>query len=435
MTKRDSGAGIGKQASGNNSVLESFRSQVKAMALQVLMRGMEVCVSEVCGQAHERGNKSMGRRAGNEKSRVLVFDEYQEVERPRMRNRTSTGKKGQEIENGFYESVKGRGLSEQELFKMMQNGVSTRGLDRLEKAGSSAYYGKKAWAEGTARALEEFRNRDLGSYRFFALMVDGVVLSKGVVIVVAMGITTSGEKILLDFEQGNSESLETCNLLMRRLISRRFKPGTQVLLAILDGADALSKSIKNAFGAERVLIQRCLVHKERNLHSYLSYRDRGECSRLMNLIRKAEGIIDGEKAYKKLELFLKGKNDGALKSLHEGKEELLTVHRLNCSQLLHPTLLSTNLIENAFRNYRRHTDRVTRWNEKSDQASRWTASALLWVEKGFRRIRGLEKLEGLIESLGGLCPRAASDYVSGEAIPSGSSTPFTPSKAGDQRMP
>jgi transposase-like protein len=317
----------------------------------------------------------------------------------------------------------------------MQNGVSTRGLDRLEKAGTSAHYGKSVWAAGTAQALEEFRGRDLGSYRFFAMMVDGVVLAEGMVMVVALGITTGGEKVLLDFEQGNSESLETCDLLMARLTRRGFSPGTQVLLAILDGAEALSSAVKKAFGVDQVMIQRCLVHKERNLHSYLSYRDRGECSGLMNLIRKAQGIVAGEKAYKKLEVFLKGKNDGALKSLHEGREDLLTVHRLECSQLLHPSLLSTNLIENAFRNYRRHTDRVTCWNKKSDQASRWTASALLGVEKGFRRIKGREKIRQLVQALGGLRPRAARDCVSGEAIPSGSSTPFSPSQAGDQRMP
>lgn len=390
----------------------------RACALNALMEQMEQCVEEVCGQAHQRKNVAKGRRAGSQEATVQLFGRHEEILKPRMRVRGGNV----EINNRTYDAIKGKGLENRELFAMMQNGVSTRSLGRLGRDGASAHYGKKAWAEGTINELEKFRSRDLGGYEFFAMMVDGVFLSDEIAVLVALGITTKGEKVLLDFEVGCSENLETATLLMKRITARGFRSATERLLVVLDGSDALEKAVKRSF--EKVEIQRCLIHKERNLYSYLSYRDRGECKQLIKKLRRAQGIVAGQKAYDKLECFLKERNDGAHKSLQEAGGSLLTVHRLGCSQLLHSSLLSTNLIENAFLNYRRQTNRVTRWDKKSDQVSRWTAAALVWVEVGFRKIQNHEKLPGLIKALGGVVrPAVASGSGSGEANLSGSSTP------------
>jgi transposase-like protein len=395
FVKKSNGKAEANQGIGVG-IRDYFMGLARACAIKVLMEQMEICVEEACGTAHQRGNGARGRRSGSQQTKVLLFGEHEEMRKPRMRERSGEG----EIENRTYEAIKGKGLEAKELFGLMQNGVSTRSLGRLERDGSSAHYGRKAWKEGTAEALEKFRSRDLGSYEFFSMMVDGVFLSDEIAVVVAMGITTGGEKVLLDFEVGSSENLETASLLMKRIKDRGFRPATERLLVVLDGSDALEKAVKRAF--EKVEIQRCLVHKERNLHSYLAYRDRGECTRLIKELRKAQGSNAGQQAYERLEEFLKARNDGALKSLQEAGESLLTVHRLECSQLLHSSLLSTNLIENAFLNYRRQTNRVTRWNTKSDQVTRWTACALVWVEVGFRKIRNYEKLPELIKALGGV---------------------------------
>lgn len=66
---------------------------------------------------------------------------------------------------------------------------------------------------------------------------------------------------------------------------------------------------------------------------------------------------------------------------------------------LHRNLLSTNAIENSFRNTRRKIGRVTRFRAETDQATRWLAFTLTEVEKGFRRISGHADLPSLITAL------------------------------------
>ena len=92
-------------------------------------------------------------------------------------------------------------------------------------------------------------------------------------------------------------------------------------------------------------------------------------------------------------------NAEALKSLHEAGDDLIALHRLEVPNTLHASLLSTNLIENSFRNTRRKIGRVTRFRAETDQASRWLAYALTEVEKGFRRIRGHKDLPALVAAL------------------------------------
>ena len=100
-----------------------------------------------------------------------------------------------------------------------------------------------------------------------------------------------------------------------------------------------------------------------------------------------------------LETFLKPINAEALNSLHEAGEDLIALQSLDVPNTLHQNLLSTNAIENSFRNTRRKLGRVTRFRAETDQASRWLAFALLEAEKGFRRISGYRDLPHLTAAL------------------------------------
>ena len=236
-----------------------------------------------------------------------------------------------------------------------------------------------------------------------------------------------GEKKVLDFEIGSSESTEVCKTLLRRIKKRGFRCVTSKRLVTKDDSDTLERAIQEVFPES--LIQLCWIHKERNLHAYLSQKHWGECSALVSKIRHVEGSVAGEEAFHELYEFIKSKNSQCAETLLGNKDRLLTVHRLEAPSTLHSTLLSTNCIENVIHNIRRKTNRVCSWkNEVS--LSRWMAISLLDAEKGFRKIRGIKDLPKLIKKLGG--PAAlASDCVPGEANPSGSSTPSTPSEAMD----
>ncbi len=228
------------------------------------------------------------------------------------------------------------------------------------------------------------------------MMLDGIVLSKEQTAIVAIGVASGGTKHVLDFALGSTENYEVCRDLLARIVARGFAPKRR-LLVVLDGSAALKKATLKFF--PNAVIQRCLVHKERNLRGYLSKRDWGEVARLFKRLRDVQGKEAAEEVYAELEMFLSGKNAEALKSFYEASAELIAPNSLEVPATLHKSLLSTNLIENSFRNTRRKLGHVTRFRAETDQASRWLAFALMEVEKGFRRLGGWQDLPSLAEAL------------------------------------
>jgi len=229
-------------------------------------------------------------------------------------------------------------------------------------------------------------------------MLDGVALAADAVVVVALGLTRDGHKVILDFEPGASENTAVAKALVARLQARGFAPiAGHRFLAVLDGSAPLQTAVLTAW--PDTLIQRCLVHKQRNLHGYLRRGDHAESSRLWRRLRLAEGAVAGGEALAELRRFVAARNAAGLASLDEAGDQLIALHRLNVPATLHVSLLSTNAIENVMRNYRGQTAKVTRWQPATDQISRWTATALLHVESGFRSIKGHADLPKLLKNL------------------------------------
>ena len=265
-----------------------------------------------------------------------------------------------------------------------------------ESPGVSKSNVSRHWQQVGHKFVDAFRSRDISKQNWVVLMLDGIRLSKDQLAIVALGITAEGFKIVLDFELGSSESAEVSKDLMRRLDKRGFQCERR-LFAALDGSDALRSAVKEFFPDS--VVQRCLVHKERNIKSKLSKKHWGELGRLFKRLREVQGKQAAEEVVKELEDFLQGKNAESLKSLHEAGEDLIALQSLDVPNTLHRNLLSTNAIENSFRNTRNKLGRVTRFRPETDQATRWLAFALLEVEKGFRRISGHGELPQLMAAL------------------------------------
>jgi transposase-like protein len=259
--------------------------------------------------------------------------------------------------------------------------------------------------------VEGLRGKDLTSHDWVVLMLDGIRLSKDQLAIVALGITADGYKRVLDFSLGSTENAEVCCDLMRRLAKRGFRC-VRPLLAVLDGSDALRSSVKEFF--PDAIVQRCLVHKERNIRAKLSKRHWGELARLFRRLREVQGREAAEEVVGELEDFLKGKNAEALNSLHEAGDDLIALQSLDVPNTLHRNLLSTNAIENSFRNTRRKMGRVTRFRAETDQAARWLAYALTEVEKGFQRITGYADMPSLIKALERSMEPELADVISTE---------------------
>ena len=96
-------------------------------------------------------------------------------------------------------------------------------------------------------------------------------------------------------------------------------------------------------------------------------------ARLFKRLREVQGKEAADEVVRELESFLKPINAEALASLHEAGDELTALHSLNVPNTLHKNLLSTNAIENSFRNTRRKIGRVTRFRAETNQATRWLA--------------------------------------------------------------
>ena len=261
----------------------------------------------------------------------------------------------------------------------------------------------QAWLRrlATAKAAElvaGMQQADLGEFDLLVLMIDAVVLAKGVVATVALGIDTHGHKRILGYRVGGSENREVCADLLSNLGARGLTvPASRVLLAVLDGSDALRSALLAHYPSAQV--QRCLVHKERNLRGYLSKRHWAELARLFSQLRKVQGSEQAEAAATAIRTFLKDKNAQARESFEEAGGDLLRLFHLEVPNTLHRTLLSTNSIENVFKNLRRHLGRVCRWRENTGQADRWMASGLELAQRGFRRISGHEDLVQLAAAL------------------------------------
>jgi putative transposase len=88
----------------------------------------------------------------------------------------------------------------------------------------------------------------------------------------------------------------------------------------------------------------------------------------------------------------------AARSLEEGMEETLSVHKLQMPEMLRKSLASTNIIESAFSVAEELCRRVKRWRE-GDHRERWAGSALLLAESKFRRVKGYKEIPKLLSAL------------------------------------
>jgi putative transposase len=392
---------------------EIFRDYIRTTARGMILDVMGEELERLCGPRYRPDSDSEFIRSGTAEGYVYIEADREQITRPRVRHENPDGTTS-EVQLKSYAAAQDRS----EFKRLILNSILAAGSQSKtgkvvnNQRGSSAsqisrifqQHGRERFAELRRRRLDCDDNGEC--YDWLALMVDGVVLSKDITAVVAVGITTRGDKIVLDFEIGSSESYEVALALVKRVQNRGFAPPEdRPLLAILDGSEALRKAVKAIFATS--LFQRCLIHKERNLRRYLARKDWATMTELMDRLRKAQGPEAGILALCELDEFLAGKNSSARDSLHESGLDLITVHLLDVPATLNSSLTNTNMIENVIHNFRRTSSRVCRWQAQTDQAARWLATGLTEAEKGFRKVSNSRDLPILAEALESGCYYAA----------------------------
>ena len=240
----------------------------------------------------------------------------------------------------------------------------------------------------TREALWALMSRQLADMRLAVMMLDGIELH-GRTNIVALGITTEGEKLALGLWDGSTENATVASALLTDLVDRGLDV-EQGMLFVIDGSKALRKAIRQVFGND-VPVQRCVQHKQRNVLDHLPERDRGP---VKARLRRAWAETDHDRALEQLNalaLELDRAHPGAATSLREGMEETLTVIRLGITGKLKHTLQSTNPIESMISTVRVIHRNVKHWSS-GEMCLRWTAAGMLEAETRFRKVPGYRGL-------------------------------------------
>lgn len=380
-------------------VWEEMQAQVEQLTgqagLRIISAILENEVTRRVGPSHQPGPESGAVRWGRQPGYVVFGGRKVAIERPRVRTR-----KGQEVELDSYTRLQHDGRRQRAVREGIVAGLTSRNYRRAVQSVVEGYGIEKSsvsreFVAASAAQLQELCEKKLDGLDLVAILIDGIHLGKQV-LVVALGIANSGEKHVLGLWQGATENTTVVTELLEDLVARGLNPERRYLF-VIDGAKALRAGIERVFG-NRAEVQRCQIHKRRNVKEHLPKSAQGDTDRRIRnayaMTEYAAAKAELEKIFRQLERI----NPSAACSLEEGLEETLTVHRLGVGGLLRQTLASTNPIESCFSIVEKVARNVKRWRA-GDHALRWTATGLLEAEKKFHKVKGYRELERLQRKL------------------------------------
>jgi putative transposase len=371
-----------------------LEQQLKDSALSLVYALMLQEVQELAGP---RYNRIVGaaRRAGSDPGSIKLLGQRFKVKKPRLK------RDGAEIPLQSYQSLQDFDLLQPAVMAHLLRGVSTRNYDPLLEKLSGGLGLKKstvsqAFVRGSRQALEELRGRDLSKKRLCAVLMDALVFS-GRRVIVALGITQLGERLVLGLREGDTENTEVCKDLLQTLIDRGLDV-SEPLLFVLDGGKGMRRAIRAVLG-DRHPVQRCTVHKARNILGYLPERYHREFRTRWFKLHRLERYSDAKQEYERLRHWLSRIATEAVTSLDEADLETLTVIQLGTGSVLRRSLHTTNMIEGMFDKVRMHTRRVKNWKRGPDQILRWSAATLLHTEARWPRIHGYFEIEAFLSRM------------------------------------
>lgn len=355
-------------------------------------------VLEKVGDRYERNSDKDCSRWGTQKGSVMLLEQRVPVDRPRVRTKGGHS----EVELEMYEHLNDKEFLNEQAAAKMLSGTSTRRFEKtLDKMLRGRGVGRQTISERAiaemSKKLDEFRTRSLSHIDIVAVFIDGIHLGD-TVYVAAVGIDSTGKRHVLDFEPGSTETSTMCRALLRNLLERGILKEEGSYLFVVDGGTGIKKAIKEVFG-KRAKVQRCTVHKKRNVKDKLPKKEQEEFLQKFNAAYNKKSHKEAEAAFVQLqkELILK-RRTAAANSLTEGLNEILTLHRLGINGALRKSLNSTNCIESVFSAARYYSRNVKRWR-KEEQMERWMAAGLLEAETRLRRVPGYTNMKKLIEAL------------------------------------
>jgi transposase-like protein len=379
-------------------VRRDLRAFVVDAGMAALAELLEQERTAVCGRRYAHQPERRAYRAGHTQGELVMGGRRVSVDRPRARTVT-----GEEVGLPSWRFFAEEDPLTERALEQMIVGVSTRKYARslepvapsVSTRGTSKSAVSRRFVAKTEAQMQEWLERDLSQISLAALMIDGVHVDEHVLLV-ALGIDVDGNKHVLGLREGATENSTACTELLADLVERNLRTD-YTILAVLDGSKALAKAVRAVWG-KRVLIQRCQVHKLRNVTDQLPESMRPSVKKTMQQAYRARSAKTAKRLLTNLLRKLRSEHPGAAGSLEEGLDETLTVMGFGLPEWLERTLSTTNAIENLIGSVRELGHRVRRWRD-GRMILRWAATALIEASKQFRRLRGHAGMAKLVTAL------------------------------------
>lgn len=376
---------------------EGLLAMSAAAGLVVLRQMLEAELAAIIGPKHAKLADRVGNHHGTTTGQVVMGGRKLSVERPRGRRCDGGG----EIELDTWAAFAATDPLAQIVVERMLAGVATRRHEDvsepigLDTRGQSKSAVSRTFVAATEQLVTEMLSRDLTDLDVAVLMIDGLNVA-GQMIVVALAITADGTKVPVGLQLGDTENAVVVKDLIADLVDRglRFEQG---ILAVLDGSKALRKAVVKAFGTA-ARVQRCVLHKRRNVAGYLPEAKRKAIDRRLAGAFAAAEADKGIAECRRIAAQLKGDHPDAAASLLEGLDEMFTVARLGITGALRRTLTNTNCIESMISTIRTVTARVKNWQD-GDMKKRWIATGMIEAQRNFRRVRGHTNMPNLVAAI------------------------------------
>jgi len=373
---------------------------IQALIPLGLRAAAETLVAEVtrlAGPKHQRTGGIPGYvRWGHQRGSIYLADQKLPITYQRVRDLP----RNQEVPLPTYQQLQTPRAADTGLFRKLLLGLSCRNYEVCAEAvpeafGLSPSTVSRRFIRASARQLQALQERRLDPYDVVVMILDGKTFAEDRM-VIALGVTLTGEKVVLGFVQTATENETVCAAFLRELVERGLRT-EQGLLCVIDGAKGLRKAIQTVFGS-LAMVQRCQWHKRENVLAYLPKRQRATFRRKLQAAYEQPAYEAATRAFGRLRQELRLLNESAVTSLDEGFEETLTLHRLGLFPRLGVSLKTTNCLESLNALLGQRTDKIDRWRT-SDQKQRWLAAALLDIEPRLHRIKGFRALPLLRQAL------------------------------------
>ena len=365
--------------------------------LKVFTTMLEEDRTAICGPRYAHEPERLASRTGTTRSDVVLGGRKVAIQRPRVR--TAAG----EVALPTFEAMAATDPLDRRVVEQMLVGVATRQYARslepvgpeMKSRGTSKSAVSRRFVARTTAQLATWQSAPLDGLDLVALLIDGVHLGDHCLIV-ALGIAADGQKHALGLWDGSTENATVCQGLLANLQSRGLRTDRS-LLVILDGSKALRKAVRATFG-DAALVQRCQVHKMRNILEYRNDRQRPWAQAILRRAYQSADVKTAQRLLLDLARRLETEYPSAAASVREGLDETLTVLTLNLSARLRRSLATTNAAESLLSRTRHVQRNVKRWRS-GQMMLRWVAAGVLEAVKGFRRVKGYADMPILVAAL------------------------------------